>query len=101
MSTLPALPGIKVRGQGCAVVPEGGMGTPAGHLVVSTVTVTRPAVRMALLITLPVEGLVTSTPRTTPEPPGVTTAVVPCLDMAICGSWPVLGVTCAERHWPV
>ena len=74
MSTLPALPGTKPKGQG--IVPLEGV-TPGGHLLVSMVTVTRPAVSVEEVMKLPVEVLVTFTPRTTPEPPGVTRAKCP------------------------
>src|SRR5690348_2178560 len=98
MSTEPEFPGTIVRGQGFVEVPVAG--TPGGHLVGSIITVTTPAVSVADLIRFAVEGLVTSTPRTAPEPPGVTRAEWPCCAIATWGYVPLFNVTCAKRHSP-
>ena len=72
ISTVPALPGTMENRQGLEVLV--GFGKGGGHLLVSIVTVTRPAVSVEERITLAAEGFVTSTPRTTfaGAPPGVT-----------------------------
>src|SRR3954463_11156660 len=62
--------------------------------VALAVTVTTPDDSVAEVMPNDVEGCVTSTPRITPEPPGVTYAKWPCGAMAICGYWPVFSVTC-------
>ena len=68
----PALPGTMENGQGFVVLVGGGKG--GGHCVGSIVTVTSPAASVEDFSTFEFEGLVTSTPRTTPEPPGETSA---------------------------
>ena len=73
ISTDPAAPGTMLNGQGfVGGVPVGlGSASGGGHFVGSMITVTRPAASDADATTSVDEPFVTSTPRTTPEPPGV------------------------------
>src|SRR5215472_410918 len=99
MKTEPAAPGTMASGHvGFVDVPP--CGTPGGQFLTSTTTVTIPAASEAEVIKLAVEGLVTSTSRTKPEPPGVTRAECPWGFTAICGYCPVFRVTCEKRHCP-
>ena len=70
--TDPAFPGTMENGHWFEVLVGAGKG--GGHWVGSIVTVTRPAASVEDFKMLALEGLVTSTPRTNPAPPGVTMA---------------------------